>query len=281
MGHTFLRGVPGATPVPDEGAGGPLTAPAAAAPAGRNGTAGTAGTAGTPARPGRAGALATPLVLAAAALIFIGTYLALTWVPPLDEGFVAPVAQRIFYFHLGAALASYAAVAVTAGASALYLRRGEPKYDRVARDSAGLSLVFAATVLIEGSLWATAEWGTAWRWEDARLDSYLILALVFVGYLALRRAIDEPSRRARVAAAYALPGSLLVPLSFASVYLWQSLHPRVLVPGGQGISAAGGMTVAIFVVGYMLLYVGLLVGRLNLSSLEERVETLQRGVEAA
>lgn len=228
----------------------------------------------------RATRLSLPLLIAACALIFLGTVLALTWVPPLDEGFVAPVAQRIFYFHLGAALASYAAVAVTAGASALYLRRGRQIYDTVARDSAGLALVFAATVLIEGSTWATAEWGTAWRWEDARLDSYLILTLVFVGYLALRRAIDEPGRRARVAAAYALPGSLLVPLSFASVYLWQSLHPRVLVPGGQGISAAGGMTVGIFVVAFLLLYVGLLLKRIDMSWLDARIGFLQQGVEA-
>ncbi len=221
-----------------------------------------------------------PLIFAATPLLVLGTYLALTWVPPLDEGFVAPVAQRIFYFHLGAALASYAAVSVTAGASILYLRRGKPIHDAVARDSAGLAIVFATTVLIEGSLWATAEWGTAWRWEDARLDSYLILTMVFVGYLALRRAIDEPTRRARVAASYAIPGALLVPLSFASVYLWQSLHPRVLVPGGQGISAQGGMTVGIFVVAFMLFYVGLLLRRLDLSLLEERVERMQWGVEA-
>lgn len=221
-----------------------------------------------------------PLILAAGLLLVLGTVLALTWVPPLDEGFVAPVAQRIFYFHLGAALASYVAVAVTAAASLLYLRKGDMLYDALARDSAGLALMFAAMVLIEGSLWATAEWGTAWRWEDARLDSYLILTLVFVGYLALRRAVDDPGRRARVAASYALLGSLLVPLSFASVYLWQSLHPRVIVPGGQGISAAGGMTVGIFVVAFTLLYVGLLLRRLDLSVLEERVGRLQRSVEA-
>jgi heme exporter protein C len=213
-------------------------------------------------------------------LLVAGTYLALTWVPPLDEGFVAPVAQRIFYFHLGAALASYAAVAVAAAASALYLRRGRMVYDTLARDSAGLALVFALTVLIEGSLWATAEWGTAWRWEDARLDSYLILTLVFAGYLALRRAVEEPERRARVGAAYALLGSVLVPISFASVYLWQSLHPRVLVPGGQGISAQGGMTVGIFVVAFMLLFVGLLLKRTEVSALEARIDSLQRGVEA-
>jgi heme exporter protein C len=213
-------------------------------------------------------------------LLVLGTVLALTWVPPLDEGFVAPVAQRIFYFHLGAALASYVAVAVTAAASLLYLRTGKLLYDTLARDSAGLALMFAAMVLIEGSLWATAEWGTAWRWEDARLDSYLMLALVLVGYLALRRAVAEPSRRARVAASYALPGSLLVPLSFASVYLWQSLHPRVILPGGQGISAAGGMTVGIFVVAFLLLFAGLLLRRMDLSLLEQRVERLQRRVEA-
>lgn len=223
--------------------------------------------------------LKRPLLAAAAGLLFVDLYLSLLWVPSLTLGFSAPVAQRIFYFHLGAAITSYAAFAVNFAASIQVLRTGRPAFDTLARDAAGLALLFVAQALIAGSLWGWAEWGVAWRFEDARLDTYLVLALVFVGYFAARRQLRSAEGREATAAAYAVVGFVLVPLSYLSIYFWQSLHPRVISPGGQGIGPEGGMAVGLSVVGFLLLFLALLAWRTDLSRLEAQVASLQQGAE--
>src|SRR5262245_18148240 len=128
---------------------------------------------------------------AAAAALLALTLLALLWAPSLSLGFSAPVAQRIFYLHIGAAVASYAAFAVTCAASLPALRRGSPLLGRLARESALLGLTFAGITIAAGSEWGWAEWGVAWRLEDERLMTYLVLFLVYVGYLAMRARMPE------------------------------------------------------------------------------------------
>ena len=220
------------------------------------------------------------LLGAAGGLLLLGAWLALTWAPTLAEGFTAPVAQRIFYFHFGAAIASYAGFTVTFVASLMFLKGRKPFFDTLARDAAGVSLIFAAMMLTSGPIWGSAEWGVPWRWEDSRLVTYLVLSLVFVGYFALRRSIDDPTQRARTAATYALVGYVLVPMSYLSLYLWQSLHPRVISPGGQGVGAPGGIVMIIEVFGSLLLFAALLLWRLEVSLLEEKVLNAQRMVSA-
>ena len=52
--------------------------------------------------------------------------------------------------------------------------------------------------LVTGSLWGKPMWGTWWVW-DARLTSMLVLFLMYLGIIALWRAVDEPARAARAA----------------------------------------------------------------------------------
>jgi len=224
--------------------------------------------------------LKIPLYAAAAVFQVAGVYLGLLWAPILSTGFSSPVAQRIFYFHLGAAIASYAGFSVTLVASLLYLKKGDLFFDSLSRDSAALGLAFALMVLTSGPLWGYAEWGTPWRFDDARLMTYLTLGLVFVGYFAVRRSIANPVDRARSAALYSIVGYLLVPLSFVSVLIFRSLHPRVVLPGGGGLGPEGGMVVGICVIASMLLFVALLLSRTELSLLAAKVERLQREVDA-
>jgi len=233
-----------------------------------------------PARLERILRLKIPFYIAAAVLQIAGIYLGLLWAPILSTGFSSPVAQRIFYFHLGAALASYVGFSVTLVGSVLYLRKRDLFFDSLSRDAAGLGLAFALMVLTSGPLWGYAEWGTPWRFDDARLMTYLTLGLVFVGYFAVRRSAPNPAERARSAALYAIVGYVLVPLSFLSVLIFRSLHPRVVLPGGGGIGPEGGMVVGICVTAAMLLFVALLLSRTELTLLEAKIERLQQGVEA-
>jgi len=221
-----------------------------------------------------------PLLVAGAAALPVLVLLALLWAPSLSLGFSAPVAQRIFYLHIGAAIASYAAFSVTFASSLAVLRRSSLVADRLAEESARLGLLFAAITIAAGSIWAWAEWGVPWRLEDERLITYLVLTLVFVGYLGLRARVAAAEARARQSALYALAGYLLVPFSYFSIYLWRTLHPTVISPGGQGIGGQGAMLVVLSLVTYVLLFLGFLAWRLELGALSDRLAALQRGVDA-
>lgn len=220
------------------------------------------------------------LLLAAVGLLWVLVYLALLWAPTLSLGFSAPVAQRIFYFHIGAAIASYAAFTVTFAASLAYLRKRDALYDTVARGAAGLGLVFALMVLTSGPIWASAEWGVFWQLDNERLMTYLVLFLVYLGYFGLRVRLPAGDARARSASLYAIAGFVLVPLSYFSIFLWRTLHPTVISPGGQGIGPQGAVVLLVSLAGFMLLFLGLLAWRLELSLLEENLASQQRGVDA-
>ena len=103
---------------------------------------------------------------------------------------------RILYVHVPVAIACSSAFAITAFASAMVLWRKTEFWDLLAAASAEVGVVFTALTLITGSLWGHVAWGTWWEW-DARLTSTALLFVLFVGYLALRRAITDPQVRAR------------------------------------------------------------------------------------
>jgi len=208
-------------------------------------------------------------------MLALATLLSLLYAPTLTAGFSAPVAQRIFYLHFGAAITSYVAFSGTFVFSLLFLKNGKPANDTAAAACASLGLLFTTMVLFAGPLWGWAEWGVAWRFEDARLDTYLVLGLVFVGYLALRRQIAEGDARARTSATYAAAGYVLVPLSYFSIYLFQSLHPKVISPGGQGVGGQGALVMLVALAAFVLLFLALLGWRLDQAALDRRVAALQ------
>lgn len=221
-----------------------------------------------------------PLTVAAAAALLALTLLALLWAPTLSLGFSAPVAQRIFYLHIGAAIASYAAFTITFVASLKVLRGAGPAIDRLAGESALIGLTFAGITIACGSAWAWAEWGVAWQLDNERLMTYLSLFLVFAGYLAMRARTPGAAERARSSALYAVAGYALVPFSYFSIYLWRSLHPTVVSPGGQGIGPSGALVMGVSFATYALLLAALLAWRLELLELSDRIAALQRRADA-
>ena len=92
---------------------------------------------------------------------------------------------------------------------------------------AGIPLVtltlFTALALVTGSLWGKPMWGTWWQW-DARMTSVLVLFLFYLGYLALRSALEDEQKAARAAAILALVGLINLPVVKFSVEWWNTLH---------------------------------------------------------
>jgi heme exporter protein C len=83
--------------------------------------------------------------------------------------------------------------------------------------------LMAALSLLTGSLWGRPTWGTWWIW-DARLTSELILFFLYIGFIALQAAIDDPRRADKAGAILALVGVVNVPIIYFSVIWWNSLH---------------------------------------------------------
>jgi heme exporter protein C len=118
--------------------------------------------------------------------------------------------------------------------SLLYLMKRNPWYDDLATSAVKIGLLFGVLTLITGSLFASVMWGTWWNW-DPRESSYLLLVFLYAAYLFLRAAIDDPERRGRIAAAYALFGAVIMPfLVFVAPRVTASLHPQTVInPQGK------------------------------------------------
>ena len=171
-----------------------------------------------------------------------------------DQG----VIQRIFYFHVAIAIASLVAFAVACVAGILYLRTRSVRWDDVGEASIRIGLLFSVLVVITGSIWAKASWGTWWVWTDPRLVTYLIVVLIYAAYFVLRSSAED-DRKARYSAIYAIAGFASVPLSFYSVRVAESfVHPVVFTGGGANMPGSMLIWFVISLAAMLALFIALL-----------------------
>lgn len=130
---------------------------------------------------------------------------------------------RIMYIHVPAAWMAMFIYAAMAVASAVALIWRHPVAELVAKASAPVGAAFTLICLVTGSLWGKPMWGAWWVW-DARLTSMLILFFLYLGYIALWEAFDDPGRSGRAAAILALVGAVNLPIIKFSVDWWNTLH---------------------------------------------------------
>jgi len=133
------------------------------------------------------------------------------------------------------AIASLIAFAVACVAGILYLRSRDERWDDVGEASIRIGLLMSVLVVITGSIWAKASWGTWWVWSDPRLVTYLIVVLIYAAYFVLRSSAED-DRKMRYSAIYAIAGFASVPLSFYSVRVAESfVHPVVFTGSGANM----------------------------------------------
>ena len=167
-----------------------------------------------------AGAVLPWSAAATALLLVAGLYFALFASPPdYQQGETV----RIMYVHVPAAWMALFVYSCMAAASATALIWRHPLADLIARSAAPIGAGFTFIALVTGALWGKPMWGTWWVW-DARLTSVLILFFLYLGYIALANAFDDPTRGARAAAILALVGFVNVPIIKFSVDWWNTLH---------------------------------------------------------
>ena len=132
-------------------------------------------------------------------------------------------AYRIIFIHVPAAWMSMFIYLVLAFWSALSLVFNTRLSAMMGQALAPTGALFTLIALWTGALWGKPTWGTYWAW-DARMTSELILLFLYLGYMALRNAIDDPRRADRASALLALVGAVNVPIIYFSVKWWNTLH---------------------------------------------------------
>ena len=182
---------------------------------------------------------------------------------------------RIMYAHVPAAWWALCIYMFMGVASPISFVWRHALADVAARAAAPIGATFAALCLITGSLWGAPTWGTWWEW-DGRLTSMLVLFITYLGYMALRGAIEDEERNARLAAILCMVGLVNLPIVHFSVEWWSTLHQPASIfrPGGSTVDKS--MLGPLFTMVGAYLALGLTLGLMNM-----RAAILRRRVESA
>jgi len=188
--------------------------------------------------------------------------------------------QRVFYFHVANAWVGMLGFMVAAISGIAYLRKGDRKWDIVGLSAIEISFVFFFTAIVSGSIWARGSWGTWWTW-DPRLTTAAICELVYAAYFLLRQGIEDPDRRARFGAVYAILSFISVPLTFISIRIFRTIHPVIIGAGGSGAEGSFDMsprmlhTFIFSLITFSIIFADLLWHRIRLGKLAEEAENLR------
>ena len=211
-----------------------------------------------------AGRLLPWLAALTAVLIGIGLYFGLL-VAPAD--YQQGESYRIMFVHVPAAWMSMFIYMMLAGAGAIGLVWNIKLADMMATASAPIGASFTFLALATGSLWGKPMWGTWWVW-DARLTSELILFFLYIGFMALQAAIDDPRRAARAGALLALVGVVNIPVIHFSVQWWNTLHQPASISsvskiGAPSIHPSMLYPLLIMAIGFTVFYVTVMLMRMR------------------
>ena len=219
------------------------------------------------------------LVSLTVVLILASIYLVFFVAPvPINPGQAAGDRNnfKIFYFHLPIAISSYLGFAIVFISSILYLRGKQQKWDIIALSAAEVGVIFAFLTLASGSVWAKSAWGDYWVTWDVRLNTSLVLFLIYLSYLTIRQAVEEPEKRARLSAVFGIVGFIGVPLSFLSIRLWTrgTMHPVAELD----YTTFGPlmMTLIVNFAAFFLLTASLIVLRVDNEKIKEKGNELKR-----
>ncbi|HEV7308594.1 heme ABC transporter permease [Ensifer sp.] len=184
---------------------------------------------------------------------------------------------RIMYVHVPAAWLSMMCYSVMALAALGTLVWRHPLADVSSRAAAPIGACFTFLALVTGSLWGKPMWGTWWVW-DARLTSVFVLFLMYLGLMALNRALDDPARSSKVSAILVLVGFVNIPIIKFSVEWWNTLHQpaSVMRLDGPTIDPEFLRPLIVMAIAFTLLFFTLHVAAMRNEILRRRVTALRR-----
>jgi heme exporter protein C len=215
-----------------------------------------------------------PWAAGAAALLFtVGLYLAL-FASPAD--YQQGETVRIMYVHVPAAWMALFCYTAMAAAHFVGFVWKHPVADIGAKAIALPGAAFTALALITGSLWGQPMWGAWWVW-DARLTSVLVLFFLYIGYIALWQAIEDPVKAGKAAGVLALVGVVNIPIIKFSVDWWNTLHQPASVSRFDTPALHISMLTPLLVMAaaYMLFTLALTLLRIRTEIRQRRIRALE------
>ncbi len=230
------------------------------------------------ANPRKFAALTDPLMpflgVGTVALLLAGLFFALIASPPdYQHGDTV----RIMYIHVPAAwmgLFVYAGMAVAGGAALIWRHPLSALYVKAV---APIGALFTGLCLVTGMIWGVPGWGTFWVW-DARLTSVLILFFLYLGYMALVDAFDNPERGEQAGSLLALIGVVILPVIKFSVDWWNTLHQTASLSSPERLANPGIATE--MMTPLLLMFFAFLLGFSYLALHRLKTELLARKIRA-
>lgn len=212
----------------------------------------------------------TGLGALSALTVALGLWMAVDSPPDELQGEFA----KMLYVHVPTSWLAFLAFGVTLAASIGWFIRKRLWWDDVAASSAEIGVMFTALSLLTGMLWGAEVWGVAWDWGDARLTSTAIMFFVYVGYLALRRAIPDETGRADRSAVLGIAAFAMIPIVYFSVNLFRTLHQTQSIrPDGSTMGPEFLVPLLVNVGAFTVLYLFLLVMRRRVAE-ADRIGTI-------
>ncbi len=199
------------------------------------------------------------------------TVAAFVWAPLVP---VLGETTRVLYFHIPAAWVTVLALAWSMGHSVMYLKRRRIEHDHHAAAAAEIGILFCIAATVSGSLWAKAMWGSYWNW-DPRETSIFFVLLIYAAYLALRSAVEQEERRARLSAIYSAIAFVSVPfLMFVVPRIYFTLHPDPIINPRGKVDMDPRIRIVFFamLLGFTGLFFWLQSLRVRVARLEQRLD---------
>jgi heme exporter protein C len=213
------------------------------------------------------------LVASTAILMLVSLYMIFIWVSMESS---MEIIQRLFYFHVPAAIAGFTASYVGGVASILYLMKRDNRYDDLSLAANESILVFETVNIVMGSIWARRAWGIWWTW-DARLTTAFLLVVIYAAYLMFRRAAPVEIR-AVTCAVISILGMVDATLTYMANRLFRTQHPSPVILGGEGSGLQWdmGLTLGVSIAAMLMLWWCVVRVRRRVARLDRAVEDLSR-----
>ncbi|HEX5227149.1 MAG TPA: cytochrome c biogenesis protein CcsA [Bryobacteraceae bacterium] len=188
---------------------------------------------------------------------------------------------RIIYFHVPAAITSFTGFYIAMFSSIGYLVTKNLRLDSVAASINEVSLAFATITLVTGSIWGRIIWGIWWTW-DPRLTSFFVCWLIYAGYFMLRRAIDDPTTRARLSAVLSIFACVDIVLVWKSIEWFRTQHPGPVLEIRGGGGMAPGMEAPLWwnFLALLMLSTALILIRMRQETTRLEIDALRREAHA-
>jgi len=188
---------------------------------------------------------------------------------------------RIIYFHVPAAITSSVGFYLAMFSAIGYLVTKDLRFDSVAASVNEVSLAFASITLCTGSIWGRIIWGIWWTW-DPRLTSFFVCWLIYVGYFMLRRAIDDPTARARLSAVLSIFACVDIVLVWKSIEWFRTQHPGPVleIRGGGGMAPGMEAPLCWNFLALLMLATALILIRTRQESTKLEIDALRRHANA-